>query len=113
MNVAELYRFFSAAFPEDSDFWKKLAEEEENHARIIKIGKEVYISCDEFQNKLLSTSLDELIDVNKKLASLLKKYGDKPPSRKEAFNVAKSLEESAGEIHYQYAMNQMSFSDCL
>ncbi len=111
LNMANLYKIFSTAFPEDSDFWWKLCLEEENHANLIKIGKDVLLSCDEFPTELLSPTLQDLIETNNKLNSLLKDYNDKPPSRESAVNIAISLEESAGEIHFQNAMDKLPSSE--
>ena len=108
LNVSELYKIFSSAFPEDADFWKKLSLEEENHAVLIKLVKVELLSSDEFPSEILSSSLENLIEANNRLFSLLKEYKDNPPSREKAFNVALSIEESAGEIHYQNATKMTS-----
>ena len=108
LNVAELYEILSSAFLEDADFWKKLSLEEENHAVLIKLVREELLSSDEFPSEILSSSLENLIEANNRLISLLKEYKDNPPSREKAFNVALSIEESAGEIHYQYATKMTS-----
>lgn len=108
LNVSELYEIFSSAFLEDADFWKKLSLEEENHAVLIKLVKVELLSSDEFPSEILSSSLENLIEANNRLISLLKEYKDNPPSREKAFNVALSIEESAGEIHYQNATKMTS-----
>jgi hypothetical protein len=38
------------------------------------------------------------------LVSLLKEYNEKPPSRESAFNIALNIEKSAGELHFQLAI---------
>jgi ferritin len=108
LNVSELYEIFSSAFLEDADFWKKLSLEEENHAVLIKLVKVELLSSDEFPSEILSSSLENLIVANNRLFSLLKEYKDNPPSREKAFNVAISIEESAGEIHFQNATKMTS-----
>lgn len=105
-NVAELYEIFATVFSEDYDFWKKLSLEEKNHVHLIKIEKDLLLSYAKFPAEILFSSLQNLIEVNNKLLSLLKEYKDKPPSRESAFNIAISLEKSAGEIHFQNAMNK-------
>ena len=105
LNVAELYNFFATAFPEDFDFWQELCWEEKHHAHLIKTMKKLLLSSEEFPKELLSYSLQDLIEANNKLKSLIKKYNKKPPSRKDAFNIAISIEKAAGEIHYQHAMD--------
>ena len=39
LNVADLYLSFCHAFAEDKDFWSHLAEEEGNHAALLRSGK--------------------------------------------------------------------------
>ena len=105
LNVAELYNLFATAFREDFDFWQELCWEEKHHAHLIRTMKKPLLSSEEFPKELLSYSLENLIEVNNTLKSLIKKYNNKPPSRKDAFNIAISIEKSAGEIHYQHAMD--------
>ena len=113
LNISHLYNLFSVIFPEDTYFWEKLSAEEKNHASLIKTGKEVLLSCDEFPDEVLAPTLQEVIETNKKLLSMFKEFKDTPPSRKSAFKMAISLEESAGEIHFQYAMEKHPTSEYL
>ncbi|MDY6855980.1 MAG: rubrerythrin family protein [Thermodesulfobacteriota bacterium] len=105
-NVAELYRIFSKSFPEDFDFWRKLQSEEKKHATLIQDAKIPLLTLDMFPSELLSSSLKALIETNERLDSLLKEYNEIPPSREIAFNVAIDIEQSAGEIHYNSAMQK-------
>jgi hypothetical protein len=105
-NIADLYMIFSEAFPEHCLFWYQLHMEEKNHASIIQSAREAWLSGREFPLEILSPSVDELIALNTKLASLLEEYNHSPPSRDIAFNVALDLEESAGKLHFQDAMEQ-------
>jgi hypothetical protein len=112
-NVAALYNIFSVIFPEDSDFWRDLALEERNHASLIKEGKKSFLLRGEFPHELLAPKIEMLIRTNNKLASMLKAYSKKPPSRKRAFNVALEMENSAGEVHFQQAMENPSNSEIM
>lgn len=105
-NVAALYTIFSVTFREDSDFWKDLVLEEENHASLIREGRKSFLLRGEFPHELLAPKIEMLITTNNKLASLLKKYSKNPPSRETAFKVAFELENSAGEVHFQQAMEK-------
>ncbi len=104
LNVAEIYMFFYNTFPEDSDFWREMALEEEGHANLIKSGRDTFL--DQFPSKLLAPSVQTLCNTNKKLISLLKEYKEKPPSRGTAFNIALNIEQSTGELHFQLAMEK-------
>jgi hypothetical protein len=105
-NIADLYMLFSEAFPEDCAFWHQLHMEEKNHASIIQSVREAWLSGREPPLELLAPNVDELIELNNKLASLLEEYENNPPSREIAFNLALDLEESPGAVHFQDAMEQ-------
>ncbi|MGD8758328.1 MAG: hypothetical protein PVH78_05600, partial [Deltaproteobacteria bacterium] len=92
LNVADLYMIFSEAFPEDCAFWHQLHMEEKNHASIIQSAREAWLSGREPPLELLAPNVDELIELNNKLASLLQEYEKTPPLREIAFNLALDLE---------------------
>ena len=104
LNVAELYMLFKAVFPEDADFWWRLALEEKNHAALVRSIKESFLPVGVLPDKLLSSSLQELRKVNAKILDLIVKFRNSPPSRGESFRIAFELEESAAEIHFQEFM---------
>jgi ferritin len=110
LSVADLYRIFQKAFPDDSAFWRKLALEEEHHASLIKDGRDFLLFRGEFPTELLAPKVKMLVEVNSKLASLLQEYSKNPPSRESAFNIALNVEQSAGEVHFQRAMENSSTS---
>lgn len=110
LSVADLYKIFHKAFPDDSAFWSKLALEEEHHASLIKDARDFLLSGQEFPHELLAPKVQMLVEVNSKLAPLLEEYSENPPSREAAFNVALNVEESAGEVHFQRAMENYSTS---
>ena len=108
LNVAELYKIFDEAFPEDAYFWSKLLMEEENHAALIRGVAETYDLSVEFTADMLFPSLQDLKNANSKIVSLIVEYRSNPPSRETAFNVALELEQSSGEIHFQRFMEKES-----
>jgi uncharacterized protein YaaW (UPF0174 family) len=77
LNVSKIYTFFCNTFPEDSEFWRKLVLEEENHADLIRSGKGTFLLPTQFPSKLLVSSVQTLCKTNNKLISLLKKYNEK------------------------------------
>jgi hypothetical protein len=105
-NVADLYMIFCKTFPEDYGFWYQLHIEEKNQASIIQCAREAWLSGKEFPLEILSPNVDELMRLNTNLTFLLEEYNQSPPSREIAFNVALDLEESAGKVHFQDAMEQ-------
>lgn len=114
LNLVTLYKLFSSLFSEDADFWDQLAQEEKQHASLIKAAFEVASSrnvlntYDEFPAEILSPSLKELVKMNNRILSLKRSFIEKPPSRNSTFGIASSLEQSAGEMHYNEAMDKPS-----
>ena len=112
-NVAALYTIFSVTFTEDSDFWRNLVLEEKNHASLIREGRKSFLLRGEFPNELLAPKMEMLVSTNSKLAALLKEYRENPPSRETAFNVALEVENSAGEVHFERAMENAPNSELM
>ena len=106
MNVSKIYYLFHSYFADDANLWKKLALEEEDHATLIKGGIEEFEPKGEFPHEILSDSLQDLKETNKKLRSLLKQFKSILPSRELAFNTALEIESSAGELHFQHFMDK-------
>ena len=104
LNVSKLYLIFHNLFPEDSDFWWRLALEEKNHAALFRSGQEFFEELNKFPQNLIYNNLQSLRDTNINLRSLIKKCKNSPPSRTEAFNIAFKLEHSAVELHFQKFM---------
>lgn len=114
LNVADLYLSFCHAFAEDKDFWSHLAEEEENHAALLRSGKLESLDEGHFPAKILTTNLDALIKANKEIKELVKEHKQKPPSsRASAFEIAIKVEESTGEIDFSCFMEQQADSPAL
>ena len=114
LNVADLYLTFCHAFAEDKDFWSHLAEEEGNHAALLRSGKLESLDEGHFPAKILTTNLDALIKANKEIKELVKEHKQKPPSsRASAFEIAIKVEESTGEIDFSCFIEQEADSPAL
>lgn len=114
LNVADLYLSFCHAFAEDKDFWSHLAEEEGNHAALLRSGKLESLDEGHFPAKILTTNLDALIKANKEIKELVKEHKQKPPSsRASAFEIAIKVEESTGEIDFSCFIEQEADSPAL
>ena len=110
LNVSKIYFLFHKLFPEDSDFWFKLALEEENHADIIRNGLELFEPIRAFPHEILSRNLQKLKDMNEDIRFLLTEFKINHPSRTEAFKTALNLENSAGELHFQHFQEKKHLS---
>lgn len=101
-NIASLYIFFHGIYPDDSDFWWKLALEETNHASLLESGRDYFMPADElFPYQIIPTSLGFITKTISEIETRLEEYKTSTPSRESAFNLALKLEESTGELHFQ------------
>jgi len=107
LNVADVYKVFLNTFPEDSQLWSKLIQEEEKHADLIGSMRSSFLLPNQFPSDLLASSIEMLEETNKRLTSILKKYTRKPPIRESIFKVALDIERSAGEFDFQLAAEKL------
>lgn len=106
LNVAEIYLGFHHRFHGDADFWQQLVIEEKNHAALLRNGMQHFLDTRIFPGELACASLESLVNVNHELEHILKQEKEAPMPREAAFNLALKLEQSAGEIHFQHAMQE-------
>ncbi len=99
--VGELYEFFAEIFKEDFEFWYKIATEEEQHASIIKGAEELLIKQSNYYTEALSSIHEKLKNDVEQLRKIVDDNKANPPDRKGAFELAKKLENSAAELHFQ------------
>ena len=105
-NAAELYLVFSESIPEDTDFWRQLHLEEKRHAMLIRSAKDAFVQRGKFPYDLIAESGMELRQANARLRQLIAKYRQTPPSRKEACEIALTIEADAGESEYARFMDK-------
>ncbi len=110
LNLGKLYRFFSKYFSEDNDFWWRLGIEENNHASLLKSGI-IFLESGVFPENWSFVNMDTIIQSNKYLNELLKIYENKGLKRREAFQIALEIEQSAAESHYQEVMISPEIQD--
>lgn len=103
----ELYTLFADSINEDAKFWKQLAKEERNHARLLSVVKDFIPIGDSFPSDIVAEDIDLLKIRNKEIIEETKAF-NKNPNRKNAFELAIKNEHSLGEIHYQKFMNKVS-----
>ncbi len=111
-NIARLYIIFRDANPADYQFWDDLVHEEENHALLID-GIKDFVDDSPSLRQITPASLEEIQKSNNYVKTLIIKYRAAPPERKKALDVAAEIEQSAGELHYQKAMEMPSDSKML
>ena len=105
INMYKIYTLFQELFPEDSDFWKKLASEEINHAETIRKIKPFICLDKEMSNKFDSEYMESIQNENEKMQKIIDEF-EKDSTRSNAFKIALELENNAIEIHYQtYLVN--------
>ncbi len=106
LNAADLYRLFSAAFPQDNEFWWQLHIEERSHATLIRAAKDSFVKRGKFPSDLIGNSLRELQAANERISEMIKDFTTQPPSREEACRIAIGLEQETGERHFEQFMNK-------
>jgi len=106
-KLADLYKKFATLFPMDASFWETIAEEEEHHADVINLEEKSFLSGSEYVQEFYDAHIEELRKAIAYIDSISDKYTKQANiSRETAFKDAISLENGAGEIHYQIAMTK-------
>ena len=107
-NMAELYTAFHRMFKEGADpgFWWKLALEERSHAALLQTEKQYGLPGGLFPKDVVATTLGELEEANARVRYQLEQNKSAPPTRKEALSFALNTEVSAGEYHFQAALEK-------
>lgn len=107
----DLYTLYHEFFPEDRDFWKKIADEEQNHAALLQAVGSFFEKGIHSQAALEVFLGDQRTDVQSIIAevrSQIQKFTAAKPSRDEACRFAIHLEGLAGEAHFHDIMNAPS-----
>ena len=112
-NASRLYMVFHKAFAEDEEFWWKLAQEEKNHASLLRSGAEYYLPLGKFPDELLPDDFEQLSQANKMIIGIIERCITSVPSREEAFDLALRVENAAGELHFQKSMEMKTDSKIL
>jgi rubrerythrin len=112
-NAGRIYLSFSEQFPDDHAFWWQIGMEEENHASLIRSGRDYFLSKNLFPVDLVCKHMNLLEDVNKKLIAFYEKNKKEPVTRDVACNFALWIETSAGEFHFQSAISKVADSRAL
>lgn len=104
LRVADLYLLFSSIFPADRDFWWQLCVEENNHAALLRAGKDHFLDEGFIPEELLRVNTDEFKHTLGEVEGLIERFRRTAPAAEEALRTALMLEEQAGEAHYQQVM---------
>lgn len=103
--MSELYFFYANLFPEDSEFWWKLANEEVNHASLLESGH-IYLEKGILPEEIVYKNITSLTRTLEKIRKLILEYNQTDPSFEDAYYEAVKLESSAGEFHFQVLMTE-------
>ena len=103
LYVSDLYMVFYRKFPEDSDFWWKLAIEEQNHAALLKTVRKMNNARLNVPEGIVPPAIEMLVQSNEKLIAAIEDF-EHHPDRNRAFRFAFMVEHSAGELHYEEFM---------
>ena len=94
-NLSSLYFQFFEALPEDGELWWDLSVSEEGHASLLESGQKLF--HDEFARETVSADLDGLRRSNEDLESMIRRLGEEPVDRVEAFRAAIGFESDQNE----------------
>ncbi len=94
-NLASLYLQFSEAFPKDGELWWELSVSEEGHASLLESSQKLF--HDEFARETVDADLDGLRRSNEDLESMIRRLGEEPVAREEAFRAAVAFENDENE----------------
>ena len=94
-NLASLYFQFFEAFPEDGELWWALSVSEEGHASLLESSQKLF--HDEFARERVDADLDGLRRSNEELKSMIRRLGEEPLARGEAFRAAIAFEHDQNE----------------
>ncbi|MDF7809474.1 hypothetical protein P4E94_18675 [Pontiellaceae bacterium B12219] len=106
LNAAELYRLFSRAYTEHSDFWWQLHLEEKSHASLIRVAGDSFTKRGQFPHAMIPGSLKGLQHSNQKIKHLIDRVKTNPPPQHEACHLAIELENESGELHFTQFMEK-------
>ena len=106
LTVSKIYQLFSTIFKQDQKFWLQLANEEKNHATLLRYGLEEYRNIDLFPQELLYSDIDQIIEFNKNLEKYLIEYSRNLPDQKTAYHFALQIEFSNKEKQYGIFMEK-------
>ncbi|BDU49720.1 hypothetical protein [Haliovirga abyssi] len=102
-QMSDLYMLYYKLYDEDKAFWWEIANEELKHQSLLEAGEE-FVKIGKFPEELLEIEKDTLEEVVGVLGKKIEEYKKKAPSKKEAYEYALKMEDSAFEKHYQYVM---------
>lgn len=94
-NLASLYFQFHEAFPEDAELWWGLSVSEEGHASLLSNSEKLFHG--EYARELVDADLAGLRRSNQKLESIVRRFGEEPLPREEAFRAAVAFEDDQNE----------------
>jgi len=94
-NLASLYLQFFEAFPEDGELWWDLSVSEEGHASLLESSQKLF--HDEFTRDTVDADLGGLRRSNEELESMIRRLGEVPLEREEAFRIAIACEGDQNE----------------
>ncbi|MDD5070060.1 MAG: ferritin family protein [Candidatus Omnitrophica bacterium] len=103
LQMSALYRLYQKLFPQDAEFWKRMAEEELRHAKVLEA---LFTFPDKFPENLDDVDLANLNLTVREIKEIIAGYKKNRPTRFEAYKKAIYVENVSGELHYRQVANQ-------
>jgi rubrerythrin len=102
IEVAELYNSIAEVFADDvefANFWRLSAEAERYHAATILVHMHVFEARDLPTHPLLPVEMSSMRALLARLAEIRTQVASRPPTRREALEIALEIEENGAEVH--------------
>lgn len=106
-NIAVLYNLYSNLFPDDSEFWWELSNEEKNHASLLESAT-AYLKIGRLPESLLRIENHKFKRIVNEVTDNISSFKNEKPDKEKAYNFALELESSAYEAHFQKIMTNDS-----
>jgi len=100
-QVGKIYSMFAEQFCEDRDFWARLAEEEMEHASLLRTHLEFLVESKPVFDSLAPEKKETFLAVHRRITAILAEIKTVQVTRMDAHSVALQIEQSAGEAHFQ------------
>lgn len=105
-NASDMYLLFAHTYDEDHAFWIKLANEEMNHASLLKTMLEL-LETNDLPKDFLIGDIEELKTNNKTFSDNMVLFKE-TPTREMCFDIAFKIESTVSEVQFHMSMGSIS-----
>jgi len=104
-NSVEFYWLLMNHFQNDAAFWANLKSDEENHAKILRDGRDYFLKKGFFPIEGLEPDLLKIQKTNSIIEEFMRIYKQNPPALGDAFKIALMLEGVSVEHYFRLSLD--------